>query len=309
MKFTSNTNAWAAYIAVAFFWGTTFLAIRIGVQTMPPFLMAGLRHFIAGLLIFSFFIIKGYKLPTWAQLKVSIINGILLLVIGNGLVSWAEMYISSGLTALICALSPLMIIGANALIGNKEKLTWMVILGIVLCFGAQFIIFKNNIAQLADPNYIKGIVFLLIAIMSWGFGSIYVKQNQTGLHPLFGASFQMLSAGFILVFFGTAIGEWNSFLLTNEGVWSIVYLVIFGSVLTFIAFIYALQHLPAEISSIYSYINPIIAVILGAIIFGESLNAAIAIGGTVTLTGLYIVNYSMRKGRKQTSILTKKPVN
>jgi drug/metabolite transporter (DMT)-like permease len=132
----SSINAWAAYLAVAIFWGTTFLAIRIGVQSMPPFLMAGMRHFTAGILICSYFLLRGYTLPTWAQLKVCIIQGVLLLVLGNGLVSWAELYITSGLTALICALSPLMIIGANTLMGKKELFFYLLqlLVGVLVQF-------------------------------------------------------------------------------------------------------------------------------------------------------------------------------
>ncbi len=298
MKNQSTINAWAAYLAVAIFWGTTFLAIRVGVESMPPFLMAGFRHFTAGLLICSYFLIRGYKLPTLAQLRVCLINGVLLLVLGNGLVSWAEMYITSGLTALICALSPLMIIGANALMGNKEKLTIQVMIGIVLCLAAQFLIFKNNIADLANPNYIMGIVFLLIAIMSWGFGSVYIKNNPTMLHPLYGASFQMLSAGVILLVFGSSLGEWASFHPNSDGIWSLVYLVVVGSVIGYGSYMYILKHLPATIVSTYAYVNTIVAVALGWLLLGEMVNGLLWVAVVLTIAGVYLVNSSFQRNKK-----------
>lgn len=258
-------------------------------------MMAGFRHFTAGILICSYFIIRGYKLPTWSQLKVCIINGILLLVLGNGLVSWAEIYISSGLAALICALSPIAIIGANALFGSKEKIKPIAILGIVICLGAQVLIFKNNLNELANPKYLQGILFLLIAIISWGVGSIYIKHNQTGLHPLYGASFQMLSAGIILLVFGGSIGEWSTFHPTQEGIWSLVYLVIFGSLIGYGSYMYVLKHLPATIVSTYAYINTIVAVALGWLWLSEPVDGLVWIAVLLTIAGVYLVNRSASK--------------
>jgi drug/metabolite transporter (DMT)-like permease len=288
-------NAWIAFAAVSIFWGTTFLAIRVGVQSMPPFIMAGLRHFIAGIFICSFFVLRGYPMPSWGQLKVCLINGILLLVFGNGLVSWAEIYISSGLAALICALSPLAIIGANMVIGNKEKITPLTVLGIVLCLTAQVLIFKNNLSELANPKYVQGIIFLLIAITSWGVGSVYVKHNQTGLHPLYGASFQMLFAGTILLLFGSSIGEWSSFHPTNDGLWSLVYLIIFGSLVGYGSYMYVLKHLPASIVSTYAYINTIVAVALGWLWLNEPLDEFMWVAVLLTVGGVYLVNRSFLK--------------
>jgi drug/metabolite transporter (DMT)-like permease len=288
-------SAWLAFASVSIFWGTTFLAIRLGVQSMPPFVMAGLRHFTAGILICSFFLIKGYKLPTLAQLKVCVVNGILLLVFGNGLVSWAEIYISSGLAALICALSPIAIISANSIWGSKEKIRPLAIVGIAICVGAQVLIFKNNLQELADPRYLQGILFLLIAIVSWGVGSVYVKHNQTGLHPLYGASFQMLSAGVILLVFGTSIGEWSAFHPTEEGIWSLVYLVGIGSVIGYGSYMYVLKQLPAAIVSTYAYINTVVAVALGWLWLSEPVDGLVWVAVLLTIAGVYLVNNSSSK--------------
>lgn len=292
MNQSSTFHAWLAYIAVAIFWGTTFFAIRVGVQSMPPFIMAGMRHLTAGLLIAIFFLVKGYALPTKQQLTVQLITGLLMLVIGNGLVSWAEMYISSGLAALICALTPLSIIGFNLITGSREPMKPAAWLGIGLCLIAQVLIFKDNLKELADPNYVQGIVFLLIAITCWGGGSIYVKRNQTGMHPLFGASFQMMSAGIILLVLGSALGEWNGFNPQLEAWYSIAYLVVFGSLIGYGSFMYILKHLPATIVSTYAYINTIVAVLLGWLWLHEKLNAGIAVAVLLTVCGVYLVNRS-----------------
>ncbi|MCU0440777.1 MAG: EamA family transporter [Bacteroidia bacterium] len=292
MKQTSNLHAWLAYIAVAIFWGTTFLAIRIGVQSMPPFIMAGIRHLTAGVLIAVFFLVKGYPLPTRKQFAVQLITGFLMLVIGNGLVSWAEIYISSGLAALICALTPLSIIGFNMLLGTRESIKPAAWFGILLCLIAQVLIFRDNLKEFANPQYVQGIVFLLIAITCWGGGSIYVKRNQTGMHPLFGASFQMMSAGLVLLVLGSSLGEWNQFNPAVEAWWSIAYLVVFGSLIGYGSFMYILKHLPATIVSTYAYINTIVAVLLGWFWLNEKLNAGIAIAVLLTICGVYLVNHS-----------------
>ncbi|TAE90088.1 MAG: multidrug DMT transporter permease [Bacteroidetes bacterium] len=290
---TNKFKAWLAFTGVAFFWGTTFLAIRIGVQSMPPFLMAGLRHFIGGLLICSFFLIKGYALPTWPQFKVYIINGVLMLAIGNGLVTWAEMHISSGLAALICALTPLSIIGVNRVFGlHKEKLGLQALLGILICLVAQVIIFRDNLKELANPNYVIGIIFIVIAIIGWGIGSIYSKNKQTGINPFYGAGLQMISAGVILLVFGTGMGEWPAFKPTMEGIYSVIYLVIFGSLIGYGSFMYVLKQLPATIVSTYAYINTIVAVILGWLWLDEKLNLSIGIAVVLTIVGVWLVNRS-----------------
>lgn len=292
----NQTKAWLAFASVAIFWGTTFMAIRIGVRSMPPFLMAGSRHLMGGVLICSYFLLKKYPLPTWQQFKVYIINGILMLVLGNGLVTWAEMYISSGLAALICALTPLSIIGVNALFGaQKEPLKLQALIGIAVCLLAQFFIFRDNLAELANPNYLLGIIFVLIAIVGWGFGSIYSKNKQTGLSPLYGAGLQMLSAGIILLFIGTVLGEWPAYHPDADGVWSLVYLVLVGSLLGYGSFMYVLKQLPATIVSTYAYINTVVAVLLGWLWLNEKMNLSVGVAVLLTIAGVWLVNNSFQK--------------
>ncbi len=293
---SSSFKAWLAFAGVAFFWGTTFLAIRIGVKSMPPFLMAGTRHLTAGLCIGTYFLLRGYKLPNWNVIKVYVVNGILMLVIGNGLVTWAEMYISSGLAALICALTPLSIIMMNSLFGqHKEPLKLGAIIGVVLCLAAQVIIFRDNLSELTNPNYLLGIGAILIAITGWGLGSIYNKNKHTGLSPLYGASLQMVSAGIILLLIGTLLGEWPSYKPTTEGIYSMMYLIFFGSLIGYGSYMYVLKQLPATIVSTYAYINTIVAVILGWLWLDEKLNLAIALAVLFTVLGVWLVNQNFQK--------------
>lgn len=295
MNRSVNFNAWLAYAAVAIFWGTTFFAIRVGVETFPPFLMAGFRHSIGGILICLYFYLKGYKLPPKKDLKVFAINGLLMLAFGNGLVTWAEQYVNSGLAALICSLTPIWIIAVNSVSGQKEKLNYIIGLGILLCLFGQFLLFKDNIKDFADPNYAIGIVSILIANIAWAVGTVYSKNHRSDTNPLFGAGLQMVCGGIILDLVGTARGEWSNLHPSSEAVWALVYLILFGSIIAYGAYMYVLKLLPATIISTYAYINTVVAVFLGWLWLNEPLNMLVWTAVVLTIAGVYLVNKSYSK--------------
>lgn len=295
MNRSVNFNAWLAYAAVAIFWGTTFFAIRVGVETFPPFLMAGFRHSIGGILICLYFYLKGYKLPPKKDLKVFAINGLLMLAFGNGLVTWAEQYVNSGLAALICSLTPIWIIAVNSVSGQKEKLNYIIGLGILLCLFGQFLLFKDNIKDFADPNYAIGIISILIANIAWAVGTVYSKNHRSDTNPLFGAGLQMVCGGIILDLVGTARGEWSNLHPSSEAVWALVYLILFGSIIAYGAYMYVLKLLPATIISTYAYINTVVAVFLGWLWLNEPLNMLVWTAVVLTIAGVYLVNKSYSK--------------
>ncbi|WP_338646641.1 EamA family transporter [Flavobacterium sp. KS-LB2] len=282
---------------VSFFWGTTWIASKEGVKHMPALQLAAIRQFIGGLLYISFFLFKKTPWPKGKQWKTIIILSILNFVLSNGLSTWGVKYISSGLGAIIGAIVPLWIVIITFFKG--ERLARLTVIGLIISFGGVCVIFYDHLSDFMIPDFRFGIILSLIATLTWAFGSLYTKKKAASFNPYFSLGLQMFISSILIFAYNGATGTSVSLsAIPAISWWSIAYLVVFGSVLTFIAFIYALQNLPAEISSIYAYINPIIAVILGAVIFGEVLNAAIAIGGGVTLFGLYLVNYSLRKGRK-----------
>lgn len=278
-------------------WGTTWIASKEGVKHMPALQLAAIRQFLGGLLYISFFLFKKTTWPKGKQWRTIIILSILNFVLSNGLSTWGVKYISSGLGAIIGAIVPLWIVIISFFRG--EKLERITVTGLIISFGGVCVIFYDHLSDFLSPDFRFGIAISLISTLTWAFGSLYTKKKAASFNPYFSLGLQMFLSSILLFAFTGATG--TSVPLSSIPAiswWSIAYLVLFGSVLTFIAFIYALQNLPAQISSVYAYINPIIAVILGAAIFGETLNAAIAIGGSVTLFGLYLVNYSLRKGRK-----------
>jgi drug/metabolite transporter (DMT)-like permease len=280
---------------VSFFWGTTWIASKEGVKHMPALQLAAIRQFIGGFLYISFFLFKKTPWPKGKQWKTILILSILNFVLSNGLSTWGVKYISSGLGAIIGAIVPLWIVIISFFRG--ERLARLAIIGLIVSFGGVCVIFYDHLSDFLIPDFRFGIFISLISTLTWAFGSLYTKKKAASFNPYFSLGLQMFLSSILLFAYTRATGTSVSLSsIPAISWWSIAYLVVFGSVLTFIAFIYALQHLPAQISSIYAYINPIIAVILGAIIFGETLNASIAIGGGVTLFGLYMVNYSLRKG-------------
>ncbi len=281
---------------VSFFWGTTWLASKEGVKQMPALQLAGIRQFIGGILYVGFFLYKKTPWPKGKQWKTIFILSILNFVLSNGLSTWGVKYISSGLGAIIGAIFPLWIVLITVFRG--EKIARLSILGLVISFGGICVIFYDHLADFLKPDFRFGIFISLIATFTWAFGTMYTRKKAASFNPYFSLGLQMLISSCITLAFVGATGTGvNISSIPANSWWAIGYLVIIGSVLTFIAFIYMIQRLPAEINSIYAYINPIVAILLGTIIFGEPLTIAIAIGGAVTLCGLYLVNYSIRKAR------------
>jgi len=285
-----------ALIWVSIAWGTTWIASKEAVKFIPALQLAGIRQFIGGFLWVGYFLYKKTPWPKGKQWKTIIILSILNFVLSNGLSTWGVKYISSGLGAIINAVFPIWIVIITLFRG--EKLARLAVFGLIISFGGVCVIFYEHLSDFINPNFRLGILLSVLATISWAFGSLYTKKKATSFNPYFSLGLQMMLSSTILFSITGATGTGVAISsIPSNAWWAIAYLVIIGSVLTFIAFIYMLQRLPPEINSIYAYINPIVAVLLGALIFGEPLTMAIAFGGIITLGGLYMVNYSMRKAR------------
>ena len=283
---------------VSFFWGTTWIASKEGVKHMPALQLVAIRQFIGGLLYISYFLFKKAPWPKGKQWKTIIILSVLNFVFSNALSTWGVKYISSGLGAIIGAIVPLWIVIISFFRG--ERLSRLTVLGLIVSFCGICVIFYDHLKDFLKPDFRFGIFLSITATITWAFGTLYTKKKAASFNPYFSLGLQMLISSVCLFAFTGATG--TNIPLTQipaASWWAIAYLVGVGSVLTFIAFIYALQHLPTELSSVYAYINPIVAVLLGAFLFDEILTAAIIIGGTVTLTGLYIINFAMQRQRKR----------
>jgi drug/metabolite transporter (DMT)-like permease len=279
---------------VSFFWGTTWLASKEAVTRMPALQMIGIRQLIGGGLYVLFFLYKKTPWPKGRQWMPVLLLSFLNFMLSNGLSTWGVKYISSGLGAIIGAIFPLWIVIITAARG--EKLPALAIGGMLLGFGGVCIIFYDHLKDFLNPDFRFGILLSISATISWAFGTLYTKKKAASFNPYFSLGLQMVISGLVI----SGIAQVNHTAIPVASIpatawWAILYLVIIGSVLTFIAYIYSLQHLPTALASVYAYINPIIAVLLGAAWLGEVLNVYIAVGGAVTIGGVYLVNYAMRR--------------
>jgi drug/metabolite transporter (DMT)-like permease len=281
---------------VCFFWGTTWIASKEGVRHMPALQLAGMRQFIGGILYVSYFLFKKTPWPKGKQWRTILILSMLNFALSNGLSTWGVKYISSGLGAIINAVFPLWIVIITVFSG--EKLVRLAVLGLLISFGGVCVIFYDHLNDFLNPDFRFGIIISIASTISWAFGSLYTKKKAASFNPYFSLGLQMLISSIVLFAITGATGTGVTLSsISAISWWAIAYLVAFGSILSFIAYIYMLQRLSPEINSIYAYVNPIVAVLLGALIFDEPLTIVIAIGGGITLIGLYMVNYSMRKAK------------
>ena len=279
---------------ISFFWGTTWIASKEGVKHMPAMQLVVLRQFFGGIIYLTYFVIKRAPWPTQRQWRNILVLSILNFMLSNGLSTWGVKYISSGLGAIIGSIFPLWIVIISFFRG--EKVSWKAVLGLIICFFGICVIFYDYLNDFLNPEFRFGIILSVIATFTWALSSIYIRENRTNFNPYFSLGLQMLIS--CVAIFGVIQSTGETVPLSEIPAvswWSIAYLVVFGSVLTFIAFIYALEHLPKEVSSLYAYINPMVALFFGYILFNEPLTVSIAIGGLVTLTGLFLVNKAIKK--------------
>ncbi|MGH7767572.1 MAG: EamA family transporter [Candidatus Binatia bacterium] len=290
----AHAQAYAAWIAVCFFWGTTYVAIRVAVESYPPFFMAGIRFVLAGSALFTFLALRGYALPGKRQLVDAAVVGVALLTVANGLVAWSEQWVPSGLAALVVATLPFWMIGIEAALPRGEKITARQVLGVLVGFAGLLILFSPDLHRAIDRNYLKGIFGLLLAPASWAAGSIYAKYRAAKTDPLMAASLQMIVGGVVLLLMAMALRENRNLAFDPRGLFAVVYLIIFGSIVGYVCFIYILDKLPSSTVSLYAYINPVIAVILGKVILNERMDLSVIAGTGIILFGVLLVQTSRR---------------
>jgi drug/metabolite transporter (DMT)-like permease len=286
----TRTKAIFALSLVCFFWGTTWIASKEGVRYMPPLQMAGLRQLAGGLCYVLFFLIKGERWPQRKEWRSIIIMSFLNFLIANGLSTWGVKYISAGLGSIIGAIFPLWLV-VIGLFSVKTKIPRKAIVGLFMGFGGVCIIFYEHLQDFFIADFRIGILLSLTATWGWAFGTIYTKKRAARFNPYFSIGLQMVVSGIALTGISYTAKETIPLTSIPWQSWAAIgYLVVFGSVISFIAYLFALQNLSTEQASLYAYVNPMVAVLLGWLIFSESLTLFIAIGGLVTLLGVYLVN-------------------
>ncbi|MEQ1584737.1 MAG: EamA family transporter [Cyclobacteriaceae bacterium] len=292
--------AYFCLAGICLIWGTTFLVMRIGVMHFPPFLFAAIRQLTAGLLLCSFILLfRKEKFPSLNTLRIQAFRGFLMITCGNGLVSWAEVFVPSGLAAIICSTMPVMVILINLSVNRSELPNWIIGIGVVTGLSGILLVFSEFLSDFANPNYRMGIILIFIATITWAVGSILTKRTIQNSNPFLNAGLQMFFGGLFCIPFSVGFDNLNNVVWTSEVVFALAYLILIGSVTAFSMYAYTLSKLPITIASLYSYVNPLVAVVLGWFVLEEKLNLKIGIAFLVTVTGIYLVNYGYQYQKKK----------
>jgi len=284
----NNRKVVFAYIAVCIFWGSTYLAMRIGVSDSPPLIFASIRFLIAGSCMLFFCKIKGLATTkNIIDLKNISIVGLLLLLGSNGLIMIAEQWIHSSLVSILVAVVPINMVVMESVLQKKMVMDKKGVLGLLLGFTGVVLLVVGNLNR--DGFEIRGILLVLLASIFWAAGSVYSKKFVTKASMAWNIGVQMLAGGIGLFFVASIRGELNELRFTPSSVFALAYLIIFGSLIGYSSYIYVLQHWPAAKAGTITYINPIIAVILGAIILNERITFVVLVSIVIIFMGVYLV--------------------
>lgn len=294
----NNNRNWAlliaAFAAVYIIWGSTYLGIKYAIETLPPFLMAGARFMTAGAILFIWArFSKDYEKPQGAHWRTSFIVGGLLLLGGNGGVVIAQHYIPSSLAALLVATEPFWIVIIGWLLMKNARPNWKVTLGLIAGFvGVTLLIGGRGISLGNGDGQAFGMFLVIASALSWALGSLYGLRAPSPKSALLGAGMQMLAGGFLLFLVGILKGEWINFSFANVSAnsWlAFAYLMIFGSIVGFTAYSWLLKNVEPSLASTYAYVNPVIAVLLGWAIAGESLTGQMLLGAGIIVGSVVLI--------------------
>src|SRR5437588_496867 len=291
----SRMKAYLALCAVCFFWGTTYLGIRMSLESFPPFVLVATRFLLSGSILLAAARMRGARLPRGKELWQAAFSGVLILSIGNGCLTFAELWIPSGLAGLIVTLSPFWLVGVEALMGG-ERLHAPTIFGMIVGFAGVALLFSSGLGLSGFGRaLLTGFVLLQIGMIAWSFGSIYQRQQKPAAHPIVVGAVQQLFSGLavlpLALFSSSHHVGWSV-----RGVSALFYLVIFGSIVGYSSYAYALDRLPVAVVSIYPYVNSVVAVALGWLFYREPFGRREAVAMLVIFAGVALVKWQSGKG-------------
>ena len=290
------------FLCVYVVWGSTYLAIRYSVATIPPFIMSGVRFMIAGSTLYGWSRLRGGAKPDREQWKNALIIGAMLLLVGNGAVSWAEQRVSSGMTSLLVATVPLWLVLAEIYNGRRPK--WLQWVGVAAGLIGVALLVKpsgaaGNATAVVSP---AGAAVLMIGSLSWTIGSLFARTARLATPASMASGMQMLSGGVLMLLLSVATGEWTDFHLgavTSTSMFSLLYLVVFGSIIGFSTYMWLLSVASPAAVGTYAYVNPVVAVLLGVIIGGERLPASAGLAMLVIVGSVALVSLAPYLRRKE----------
>jgi drug/metabolite transporter (DMT)-like permease len=294
-----------SWIAVCLIWGTTYLGIRICLESIPPALLGGLRWTLAGSLLTAYVLLRGERLPPVSRWGSICLLGFLLLGLGNGGVVFAEQWVPSGLAAVMVATAPFWMASVEAALPDGERMHRNTVIGLLIGFSGILVLVWPDLAldRGSDRRFLAGVIALQIASFGWALGSSYSKRRGRGDHILGTTALQMLAGGLIMLAAGTVRGEWVDLSFTTRTTTSLLYLSTLGAIGGFVAYAYALRHLPVAFVSLCAYINPVIAVALGVALLGEPFDARMATAAALVFSAVAVVRWKSSRPLAQSAPL------
>jgi drug/metabolite transporter (DMT)-like permease len=286
-----KSAAYLAFLTVCIVWGTTYLGIHVALETIPVLLVAGLRWFAAGVIMSTLMLVSGRGLPKlrlWAPLA---LLGFLMNVVGNGFVVYAQQFVASGLTAVLIATTPFWSAVVERLIPGGERFSSRSLSGLAVGFAGIVVLVWPEMTNggAGGRSFVMGVIAIQLACIGWVIGTSFAKRHELGDNPFQSTALQMVFSGVMLLTAATAHGDWAHLAFTPRSLGALAYLSVFGSLIAYSAYIYAIQHLPLQLVSLYAYINPMIAVALGTLLLNEPLSMRTLVAAALVLTGTWIV--------------------
>jgi drug/metabolite transporter (DMT)-like permease len=307
----SSLAIWGAMLAVYVVWGSTYLAIRFAVESMPPFLMAGVRFVTAGMILYGWRRLRGDPAPARIEWRSATVIGLFLLLGGNGGVVWAEQRVASGIAALMVGSAPLWMVLIDALRPGGQRPGWQTLAGVLVGFsGIVLLIDPVNISGSAQKMDTPGVIALLLAGFLWAVGSLYARGARLPASPLLGTGMEMLAGGAGLLLAGTLVGEWSRLDLggiTTNSLLGLGYLIFFGALVGFAAYTWLLRVAPTPLVSTYAYVNPMIAIFLGNLLAREPLTPRILVSALVIVSSVALINTARAKAPQPVQAFTPSP--
>ncbi len=303
------TRAYLALAAICIIWGTTYTAIKFAIRDFPPYLLVGIRQTAAGLLLLVWAFVAGRvrmaAVPpgllepnqrsgsalTQRYVGLQVLTGLCTITGGNGFITWGMQHVSSGVAAVIGSLTPVVVVLINHGWKGAERINAPTIGGVLLGFGGLGLIFHHGWADFLHPNYRLGIMACFGSCLTWSLGTVMAKRwNDPRVSPILNAGLQITAGGLGGFVLSLLFDRTHTILHTPQGWAAVVYLALIGSALAFSLYMFALQHLSATVSSLYTYINPMVAILLGWLFLGEQLSAFEIAGMCITIGGVWLVN-------------------
>lgn len=293
----NNPKFWAyvSLVAVCFFWGTTYLGIRMALESFSPFQLVSLRYIISGFLMLAGAAVSKAHMPRGRELWRTAFNGIVILGIGNGCLAFSEQWVPSGMAALFITTSPFWMAAIEALVPGGEPLHLPTTLGMLVGFaGVAFLVGPEGWAPGDHTRLIAGFFILQFGCAGWSLGSIWQRRDKTLAHPIVSGAVQQLATGIFFIVPALMVPHPATRVTLRSGL-AVAYLITFGSIIGYSAYIYALNHLPVSVLSLYNYFNPMVAVFLGWLFYRERFGVRETIGMAVIFLGVAIVKRTSRK--------------